>query len=169
MLAALLALAACDSNGPDVTAFLSADAFEVDAPDVLRLGESYSVPVTLTNTTDADLYLGRPHIQLYVQPETPFSPDGRADAAPVLAFSTFQTQVLQEAERIRPGERKELTLVLDLRAQQLYQWSSPPSDGTYVVGATLYTTPGDKESLYRGAEAPDEVSFSAPFQLSFAQ
>ncbi len=169
-LLALLALAACDSNAPDATAHLAASAFVVEAPSVLRFGEVSPLTVTITNTTESNLYLGRPYLELFREGDTPYSTGEQQAATLSLAYSPYTPAILRENELIRPGESRTLGLALDLRPDGVVIWEGDgPVNGSYRVGATLFTTPGDEESLYRGAPAPTDVSFSAPFVLTFEE
>lgn len=170
MLLLFLGLSACDSSStdPSAAAKLSTAAFVVEAPDVLRFGEVISLTVTVTNTTESNLYLGRPNLELFRESEPPFSTGDQTPASLYLAYSPYTPAILRENERIRPGESRTLGLTLDLRPDGVALWEGEgPVDGLYRVGATLFLTPGDEDSLYRGAPAPTDISLSAPFDLTF--
>lgn len=166
----LLALSACDSStsDPNTTARLSTSAFVVEVPDVLRFGEVVPLTVTITNPTRSNLYLGRPNLELFRESDTPYSTGAQSAATLSLIYSPYTPAILRENELIRPGESRTLGLSLDLRPDGLALWEGEgPVNGSYRVGATLFTTPGDENSLYRGAPAPTDISFSAPFDLTF--
>ncbi len=169
MFALLLALAACDTNEILSTAKLSTNAFDVDAPEVLRFGEVAIITATLTNTTNANLYVGRPALVLFRESDPIYSTGAQSPATLTIAYSPYVTSILVENELIGPGESRVLGIALDLRHDGLALWGEVgPVDGTYRLGATLFTTPGDLNSLYRGAPAPTDVSFSVPFTLAFS-
>ncbi len=157
LLAALLVLSACDADGVDIVA---GSAITVEAPATVRANGDAEITARFTNTTGRDLWLGRPEIQLFFQPEPPA--DFSTTSEPVLVYSPIITMDLRPNVRIRPGETRDVFLFLDLqRGDQEF------ADGDYRLGLMLFTNSGNKDPLLRGKLAPTAVRFSKTFPLTF--
>lgn len=153
VLAAVLALSACDSDGVDIA---PGSAITSEAPAEVVPGRDATISARFSNTTGRDLWLGRPEVEPFVQP----SADG--SAAPVRVVSPIITADVRPTVRIRPGETRDVALASD-PALEGYAFA----DGDYRVGLTLYTTSGERDPAYRGVPAPDAVRFSSAFPLTF--
>lgn len=168
----LLVLSGCDgvAGEAEATAKVPSSAFQFEVPEMLFFDEVMPIVVTLTNTTNATLYVGRPGLELFRVTGADFSTGSPVEASFERVYSPFTTAVLRANEKLLPGESRTMGLSLDLRSGGTATWSGDgPVDGQYVFGATLFTTPGDEDTLYRGALAPEGVSFTSPFELRFGR
>lgn len=157
-------LGGCDFALSSATVNLTAENIQVYAPDTLFFGEENYFDVSIFNPLDDPLYYDGRDMTLF------FAPSGEAsDGKLKRAYRRTQQAYAAPKDRILPGDTFDALFGAILLSGHTFDWDPEAFEGgEFVIGVVLYSTPGSEASNYRGLPAPDELSYSEPFTLTFA-
>ena len=158
-----LLVSACDFVRPSASVNISSSNIIVSPPDTLFFGDlSAVISISIVNPLDRALYYDGRDVALFFAPNgdaglrRAHNPAYRADAVP--------------KRTIAPGDTLDGVLPVSLFGSHRADWVPEAFEGgEFVIGVAFYLTPGDEDSNYVGVPAPEEISFSEPFTLTFAE